>query len=428
MRPMDPRARSVGSSITLWRRYVALSPRVAFALIVAAFALGSAHPASPAQASAWVGSRPAASRAHSAVARVQRAVNDTAVYQRAKASTGAALGMPRMATTCPTGAAAVMQSSVYYTMNKNGAHVPISISGHVSQGDTVTVYFDVAAGCSSATVSFVAYKAPGSTWDAGTANQQTVMNYQNGAFSAGGPYHLTVVVPSCYFQLDFVTGAPITTFGSDPKYFYHGQGDFIDGANGGKDTCPVTPAPPCDAIHSPAYYAPGGSQTNLSFLLLETIDFKTMTSVSATRILQDTSTDDHARYLRYLLTAELNAAAAPVLASGIPTSDSGVPMQYGQYSQVTVARFLHEAYEQRNTTSVWTGYIYPSTNSPLAYAVYYLGGAGSAADYATCKVALYGIPSGGATPELGSGELLATGLLPLIGAILYRRWRRVNQS
>ncbi len=637
MRPMEPRARSVDSPITLWRRCVALSTRVAFALIVAAFALGGVQSASAAQASARVNSQLAALLAHSAVAKTQRAVNDTAVYQRAKASTGAAPEMSRMATcptgaavvdassvkhtigsidstgasvtvsftvvpgvsscqtpptislvaykapgstfdantaylqtvndsssgsfsagqhsltvkvpvcyyyqvdlvqggviqhlggqppldsaalnnfysaqgrliaasnggspdchvatntptntatntptntptktptstptktgtptqtatatatstgtatktatgtptqtatgtaiktatgtptgttttaVCPTGAAAIMQRSVYYTVNKNGVQIPISINGHVNQGDTVTVYFKVAAGCSNITVSFVGYKVPGSTWNANTADRQTVTNYQSGTFSAGGPYQLTVVVPSCYYQLDFVTGL--------------NQGNFIDGANGGTTACPVTPPPPpCDAIHSPAYYLPGGgyftgSQTSLSPLLNQTIDFKTTTIVSATSILQDTSTNDHARYLRYLLTAELNVAASPLLAAGIPTSDSGVPIQYGQYSQVTVAQFIHEAYEQRDTTSVWTGYIYPSTNSPLAYAVYYLGGAGTAADYATCKVFIPSTPGGYKTPELGSGELLATGLLPLVGVMLYRRRRRrVNQS
>jgi len=646
MRPMDPRARSVDSPSTLWRRCVALSVRAALALIVAALALGSAHPASAAQASARVSSQPAALLAHNAVAKIQRVVNDTAVYQRAKASTGAALGMSRMATTCPTGAAvvyassvkhtigsidstgasvtvyftvvpgvsscqtpptislvaykapgstfdantaylqtvndsssgsfsagqhsltvkvpvcyyyqvdlvqggviqhlggqppldqaalnnfysaqgrliaasnggspdchvatntptntatntptntptktgtptqtatatatstgtatktatgtptqtatgtatktatgtptgttttavcptgatAVMQSSVYYTVNKNGVRIPISINGHVNQGDTVTVYFKVAAGCSNITVSFVGYKAPWSTWNANTADQQTVTNYQSGTFSAGGPYQLTVVVPSCFYQLDFVTGMPITTLGpvdTNPNNFYHNQGNFIDGANGGTTACPVTPPPPpCDAIHSPAYYLPGGGYftggvTSLSSLLNQTIDFKTMTPVSATSILTDTSTDDHARYLRYLLTAQLNAAASPLLAAGIPTSDSGVPIQYRQYSQVTVGQFIHEAYEQRDTTRVWTGYIYPSTNSPLAYAVYYLGGAGTAADYATCKVFIPSTPGGYKTPELGSGELLATGLLPLVGVMLYRRRRRVNQS
>jgi len=216
-------------------------------------------------------------------------------------ATKTATGTPTGTTTtavCPTGAAAVMQSSVYYTVNKNGVRIPISINGHVNQGDTVTVYFKVAAGCSNITVSFVGYKAPWSTWNANTADQQTVTNYQSGTFSAGGPYQLTVVVPSCFYQLDFVTGMPITTLGpvdTNPNNFYHNQGNFIDGANGGTTACPVTPPPPpCDAIHSPAYYLPGGGYftggvTSLSSLLNQTIDFKTTTIVSATSILQDTS-------------------------------------------------------------------------------------------------------------------------------------------
>ncbi len=528
MRPMDPRARSVDSPSTLWRRCVALSVRAALALIVAALALGSAHPASAAQASARVSSQPAAQVAHrlasnSGDVKIQDGNGNEFTVDKNNephvlcsfyvhgfnmAATGGSIVItqhpptgwtkmtinpsswkandginpplspssqsnefiegpytlpvghyhlnvtdnkgnniskqktfwvddcPSPKVVCPTGAAAVVQSSVHYIVNKKSPPIPISINGHVSQGDTVTVSFTVAAGCSNITVSFVGYKAPGPTWNANTADQQTVTNYQSGTFSAGGPYQLTVVVPSCFYQLDFVTGMPITTLGpvdTNPNNFYHNQGNFIDGANGGTTACPVTPPPPCDAIHGPAYYLPGGGYftggvTSLSSLLLKTIDFKTMTPVSATSILTDTSTDDHARYFRYLLTAQLNAAASPLLAAGIPTSDSGVPIQYGQYSQVTVGQFIHEAYEQRDTTSVWTGYTYPSTNSPLAYAVYYLGGAGTAADYATCKVFIPSTPGGYKTPELGSGELLATGLLPLAGVMLYRRRRRVNQS
>ncbi len=99
----------------------------------------------------------------------------TATATSTGTATKTATGTPTGTTTtavCPTGAAAVMQSSVYYTVNKNGVQIPISINGHVNQGDTVTVYFKVAAGCSNITVSFVGYKAPWSTWNANTATSR----------------------------------------------------------------------------------------------------------------------------------------------------------------------------------------------------------------------------------------------------------------
>lgn len=95
----------------------------------------------------------------------------TATGTATKTATGTPTGTTTTAV-CPTGAAAVMQSSVYYTVNKNGVQIPISINGHVNQGDTVTVYFKVAAGCSNITVSFVGYKAPWSTWNANTATSR----------------------------------------------------------------------------------------------------------------------------------------------------------------------------------------------------------------------------------------------------------------
>jgi hypothetical protein len=48
-------------------------------------------------------------------------------------------------------------------------------------------------------------------------------------------------VPTCYFQVDFVRGAPI--YNLTPEV-YSNAGDLIDAGNGGTTSCIVTPEPP----------------------------------------------------------------------------------------------------------------------------------------------------------------------------------------
>ncbi len=261
MSPMDPRPHSVDSPIRLWRRCMALSVQAAFALIVAALALGSADPASAAQATSRVGSQLAAPLAHSAVAKMQRVVNDTAVYQRAKASTGAAPEMSRMAT-CPTGAAVVDASSVKHTI------------GNIdSTGASVRVSFTVVSGGSRCqtlqTISLVAYKAPGSTFDANTAYLQTVNDSSSGSFSAG-QHSLTVKVPVCYYyQVDLVQGGVIQHLGGQPPLdsaalnnFYSAQGRLIAASNGGSPDCHVATNTPTNTATNTPTNTPTKTPTN----------------------------------------------------------------------------------------------------------------------------------------------------------------------
>ncbi|MEA2639508.1 MAG: hypothetical protein QOF51_902, partial [Chloroflexota bacterium] len=153
---------------------------------------------------------------------------------------GGALAEPAPAAaygTCPTDN--TMITSYKYVIN--GTTTVYDLTGNTHAGDTVKVVFTLASGCSSQQVSLVSYKAPGPTFDANTANQQTVYQQQTGSFSAGVNNYLQVTIPSCYFQIDFVRGAVITTLGpAGSTNFYSAQNRLIDANNGGTGSC-VTP-------------------------------------------------------------------------------------------------------------------------------------------------------------------------------------------
>lgn len=109
----------------------------------------------------------------------------------------------------------------------------------LNAGDEVTVVF-VLEGCGEETLSFVSYNA--------TANHnlpdQTVFESDTGNFTAG-THTLDVTVPPCYYQLDFVFGAPIVHFDGTSAGTYHGQDRFIDGVQGGQ-ACEAPETPPQD--------------------------------------------------------------------------------------------------------------------------------------------------------------------------------------
>jgi hypothetical protein len=108
-----------------------------------------------------------------------------------------------------------------------------SLAGNVSSGDTLKVCFTLKSGCAPTILSLVSYKAPGPTFDMNTAHLQTVYDMQSGVFTDGGTCCLTVVIPDCYFQVDFVYGCVIHQLG--PGNLYGGR--LIDQENGGKGAC-----------------------------------------------------------------------------------------------------------------------------------------------------------------------------------------------
>lgn len=126
-------------------------------------------------------------------------------------------------------------SNVVFTID--GRRKVTNLRGNVHQGDTVSVTFTVKAGHTDI-FSLVSYTAPGSSFSASDANQQNIYQDSTGVFGPG-TYTLMVVVPQCYFQVDFVCGYAIDQFGpAGSNIFYSAQGRLISADNGG-----TTPPP-----------------------------------------------------------------------------------------------------------------------------------------------------------------------------------------
>ena len=115
-----------------------------------------------------------------------------------------------------------------------------NLRGNTKQGDTVVANFTVAAGA-TATLSLVGYNAPGSSFDANTAGQQTIDVLASGTFGPG-QHSLSVAIPDGYYQVDFVMGQAIDHFGqAGSNIFYSAQGRLLSADNGGS---PVVAPPP----------------------------------------------------------------------------------------------------------------------------------------------------------------------------------------
>jgi hypothetical protein len=121
------------------------------------------------------------------------------------------------------------------------------LRGKTQQGSMVTVTFTVPAGASEQ-VTLVSYTAPGASFDATTAYQQQVFDEATGIFAPGKTYTLTVQIPNCYYQIDFVCGTAINQLGpqsyngkaygpDSSNVFYTAQGRLLSADNGGTQPC-----------------------------------------------------------------------------------------------------------------------------------------------------------------------------------------------
>jgi uncharacterized repeat protein (TIGR01451 family) len=105
-----------------------------------------------------------------------------------------------------------------------------------------TVRFTVASGCNNIVLSLVSYKAPGPTFSEETASQQVKYASQTCTTGVDCTGVLTVAVPNCYYQVDFVYGQPIDQLGpAGSNNFYGKQGRLISAVNGGTASCTSTP-------------------------------------------------------------------------------------------------------------------------------------------------------------------------------------------
>ena len=157
--------------------------------------------------------------------------------------------------TCPHGNAAVTGAQFVISSHATTPPQPAAvaqINGKIHQGDSIAAQFSVANGCTNVPVSLVSYTAPAAAYDRNTANQQNVYQSATGSFgSASAPYALQVNAPPCYYQVDFVTGAPITKLGPSTSHnFYGDQSRLIQHDNGGNSSC-VNVQPFATATNTP---------------------------------------------------------------------------------------------------------------------------------------------------------------------------------
>lgn len=144
-----------------------------------------------------------------------------------------------------------------------------------SQGGTASVSFTVAAGC-NVQLSLVSYKAPAAAFSADTASQQTVFDTATATLAAGA-HTLSVDVPNCFFQVDFVIGQPITNLGpAGSNNLYSAQGRLISAINGGTSSCSAA-TPVTDATGTGST----GNQTPVTVTVTPTVTTTTTTVIPA---------------------------------------------------------------------------------------------------------------------------------------------------
>jgi hypothetical protein len=164
------------------------------------------------------------------------------VQEVARWGDGSAVAAPHTVTVNkPTGCAPSCPSSGKVTPG------PITVAGSVA-----SVHFTVAAGCKDIQLSLVSYKAPSATFNGTTADQQVLVDSKTQTYSAGA-FDLSVSVPSCFYQVDFVYGTPITKLGpAGSNNFYGSQGRLISALNGGTEACTTTPPVTPPSVTPPA--------------------------------------------------------------------------------------------------------------------------------------------------------------------------------
>jgi hypothetical protein len=107
-----------------------------------------------------------------------------------------------------------------------------TLEGNVHSGDTVKATFTLGEGCDDQ-FSLAAYKAASGTYVESETSSQTLADSDTGHFG-GGVHTLTVTIPTCFYQVDFVRGPVLTTITPGA---YSDAGHLIDHDNGGTTSC-----------------------------------------------------------------------------------------------------------------------------------------------------------------------------------------------
>jgi hypothetical protein len=136
----------------------------------------------------------------------------------------------------PTCASYGNASPVNITYKVNGVIVP-SLNDYVTQNALVEITFTTQPGADTTIFSLVSYTAIDSVFSDSTADQQVVFDSET-IVVGPGTHTLSVNVPDCFFQIDFVKGCVITQLGpAGSGNFYSTQGRLIAADNGGLFSC-----------------------------------------------------------------------------------------------------------------------------------------------------------------------------------------------
>ena len=135
---------------------------------------------------------------------------------------------------------------VSYTIDNNNCLTTVGdLRGNTDQGDTVTVTFST--GNMSDQLTLVSYIAPGPSFDSTTAYQQQIFDVASGTFAANGTYSLTVLIPNCDYQIDFICGPAINVLGpqnygpDSANIFYSAESRLLSADNDGTKTFSTKP-------------------------------------------------------------------------------------------------------------------------------------------------------------------------------------------
>ncbi|MGQ0627459.1 MAG: SdrD B-like domain-containing protein [Phycisphaerales bacterium] len=129
-------------------------------------------------------------------------------------------------------------SNIFYTIyGADGSiRVVTDLRGNTNQGDQVQVTFTTNFAVPQQ-FTLVSYTAPSNTFIREEAYLQEIFDLDTGFFGVG-TFTLTVTNPDCNYQVDFVCGAAIDTFGpSGSNIFYGTQNRLLSADNDGCNAC-----------------------------------------------------------------------------------------------------------------------------------------------------------------------------------------------
>ena len=181
-------------------------------------------------------------------------------------------------------------SNLKYTITtpSGSTFTTTTLQGNLQQGDTITANFTTNT---PQLITLVSYVAPSSNFS--DLTQQVIFS-QASSTTTAGKQSLTIKVPNCYFQVDFICGPAIDQFGpTGSNIAYHAQNRYIDGQQGGTQAC--TNSSISGNICNDTYYQNCGWQASEQDFAGVTVTL-TGTTFTGQQVTLTTTTDKYGNY------------------------------------------------------------------------------------------------------------------------------------